>query len=488
MIYIDTSFENIKNYINKETNNNPDIIFKKVYFNKYDINVVFSESLTNRNVINDFILEFFHEVQLQNKKNIKDILSYLEQSIPANKIIRISKIKDMFYNLFSGFTLIFIDGEKECLSIETRAILNSSIAAAEREATLKGPKDAFTENYQLNLGLIRKRIKDKRLCLEELKIGKYSKTKVGIIHIKGIASSKLAKIIKNRFKEISIDAIYDTNNIMEQLSKNCKNVFPTFISTEKPDFAAMHLLSGKFVVVIENLQLVMVLPITFFELFHSPEDYYQKTKNASYTRIIRYLALFITIYVPAIYIAITTYNHEAIPSKLLINFAIQRDGVPFPSVAEAIIMLITFEIIKETDTRTPNIIGSSLSIVGALVLGEAAVNAGIVSPIMVIVIAITAISGLILSYIDVTNGVRWWRLIFLVFASVAGLIGVFIAGMVLLINLSSIENLGVPYLAPYAPLLSEDIGDDLILNRKKKYYKRKTYLSKNLKKGKVIVK
>lgn len=179
-----------------------------------------------------------------------------------------------------------------------------------------------------------------------------------------------------------------------------------------------------------------------------------------------------------------TYNPEMIPTELLINFSMQRDGVPIPSVMEALIMLLTFEILRETDARIPKIIGSSLSIVGALVLGDAAVTAGLVSPIMVIVIAITSISGFILAFFDVSNGCRWWRLLFLTFASVSGMIGIIIALMIMIINLSSVKSLGIPYLSPISPLKPKEVLNGIFVSKKSKFLQRPSYFSDNIKKGK----
>ncbi|MDD2203281.1 MAG: spore germination protein [Bacilli bacterium] len=481
---IDTSINAIKKHIKSKTNNNPDVIFKSLTFMNNKINVIFCESLSNRDIINKFILEYFEEKNTE-QKNIKDMLTFLEENIPTHKTTPLNNYDELFYNLFSGFTLISIDGYDKVLSIETKATLNSSISTAQNESTIKGPKDAFTESYQTNLGLIRKRIKTENLWLDELKIGKQSKTKIGIMYINGIVSNKLVKEIKDKISKINIDAVMDSNYIIEAITENKNNVFPNFISTERPDLVAMKLLDGRVAVIVENTQYVVIVPITFNELFQSPEDYYQKPINVNYTRIIRFIALFLTLLTPALYIAITTYNYEAIPGKILINFATQRDGVPFPTVLEALLMTLTFEILKETDTRVPSSIGSSLSIVGALVLGQAAVEAGIVSPIMVIVIAITSISGLMISYLDTTNGIRWWRLIFMFSASIVGIIGIVIAGIMFLINITSIKSFGLPYLSPVAPFNRKNLGDTLLLNNKNRLFKRNSLTAaKNQTKGK----
>jgi spore germination protein KA len=482
MSAIDESFTKLKKKMNKDTNNNPDLIFKKIYLFNDEINVIYYESLASRDSVNDFILEFFEEKD--NAKKPKDIFKYIESKIPINKVVKCDTYKQLYYNILSGFTAIHIDGINEVLCLETRAVLFSSISPAQSETIIKGPKDAFVENYQINLGMIKKRIKSEKLWLEELIVGRYSQTKIGILYMDGIASKELVNILKNNFSKIDVDEVVDTNQLMELISENSKNVFPTFISTERPDLVSRKLLEGKIAVLVENIQLVIILPINFFCLFHSPEDYYQKISNVNYTRIIRMVAFIITILIPAVHIAMLTYNHEAIPSKLLINFSVQRDGVPLPAVLETILMLVFFEILRETDIKTPSAIGSSLSIVGALVLGEAAVTAGIVSPIMVIVIAVTSISGFVASYLDVTNGIRWWRILFIIFASVAGIVGVSMAGLIFIINICSMYSLGVPFLTPLSPFIKADAGNSAFLTQKKRFFTRNKHITKNIIKGK----
>lgn len=198
------------------------------------------------------------------------------------------------------------------------------------------------------------------------------------------------------------------------------------------------------------------------------DDYYQNNKGITYTRIMRMAAFIISVSLPAIYIALITYNHEIIPPGLLVNFAIQKHGVPFPTIIEALVLTVTFEILRETDIRTPSTLGSALSIVGALVLGDAAVNAGLVSPIMVIVIAITAISEMIFNVNDVSNVIKLWRLLFMVIASISGMIGVFISFILLIAEITSINSFGVPYLYPTAPFYKVDQGNDIVLNEKYK--------------------
>lgn len=463
--------------IKKKLGNSPDFIIKKRSFNNYKIAILFNESLISSKDINDFILEPLTENN--SSKKITNISEYLMTNIPATKTVEIDNYDNLILNLLSGFTVILIDNYPTALGIETKTSLDSGIAPAINEKTLKGPKDAFTENYQVNIGLIRKRLKYEKLMLFNNMVGNIGKSKVGIMYIEGIANSKFVDKIINKIENISIDAVFDLNQIVEIISENENNVIPNFLTTERPDYAAMQLLDGKIVIVLENTPFVAVIPAFITDFFHTPEDMYNRTINASINRIIRFVAFLLTILTPALYIALTTYNHETIPEDLIINLSIQRDGVPFSTIFEAILMILTFEILKETDLRTSSKIGSSLSIVGSLILGSAAVSAGIVSPIMVIIIAITAISGLIVSHTDFVNGFRWWRIMFLIGASVAGVIGIVVVSLIFVTNLVSIKSFGIPFSIPFSPFTKKNIGNSVIISFYHKYFKRNSVTSTN---------
>ena len=233
-------------------------------------------------------------------------------------------------------------------------------------------------------------------------------------------------------------------------------------TTEKPSTAAMNLLEGRIIIISDYSPFALIIPTFFVDFFHSPEDYYQKPKNITITRIIRLIAFLVSILTPAFYIAVTTYNHETLPSELLINLTAQRSGVPFPAFVEAILMIITFEILRESDIRLPSQMGSAISILGGIILGDAAVAAGIVSPIMVIVIALTAISSLIFSHLDIINSIRIWRIIFMIFASFFGLVGLYMCGYLFVTILVSYKSFGKPYLYPLAPVNFRALKDSFI--------------------------
>lgn len=387
-----------------------------------------------------------------NKISLFDnLFKSLQNTIFNSHLKTIDNYEDIYYYLASGYTVIFINGEKKAIAIETKNELDRGVTESTSESVIRGPKDSFTENNAINLGLIRKRIKDPNLWFDETVIGKRTRTKVTIAFINDIVDEKNVKQIKQKLQNIDIDGILDGGSVRELIMTKQKSSFPKFKSTERPDLACKSLLEGKIVILIENSPFILITPGLFVDFLHSAEDEYQKSINTNFTRILRTIAFILTIVTPGFYIAITTFNQQMIPNELLISLSIQREGVPFPTAFEIIILITTFEILRESDIRIPNAMGSAIGIVGALVLGDAAVSAGIISPIVVIIVAITAICGLLYTDIDFVNATRLWRFIFILFSIICGLIGFVIAGIIFITKLCSLEIQGVPYLAPIAP-------------------------------------
>ena len=282
--------------------------------------------------------------------------------------------------------------------------------------------------------------------------------------------------ITKKLKKINIDGILDSGNLIDYLTQN-KSSFPQFQSTERPDIVCQALLDGKIVIIVENCPFTIILPTVFIDYFHTSEDQYQKSVNISFTRVLKIFAFLITLFTPAIYIAITTFDQNTVPDKLLISLAVQREGVPFPTAFEIILLMTIFEILRESDIRSPSGMSAAMSIVGALVLGQAAVDAGIVSPITVIVVAITSICSMIFTDIDFINGIRAWRFIFIIAASFLGLIGVLSASLILLIKLASLENYKTSYLSPFAPFNLKAQKDAIVRFSISHIFKRPKYIS-----------
>lgn len=464
--------------IKEETQKSADIVIRDILINNEKIYLVFSEVLSDGEYINDFILKKLTVINTNNS-----LFTYIYNNLPSNSIKEI-KENEILKNIFQGFCILII--EDRYIAVEAKSVLDRGISQTETEVSLIGPKDAFTENFNKNLGLIRKRLRTENLIVNLFMLGKESNTKVGLCFMKTIADNKLVNKVKEKLEKINIDGIIDTGYIREILLDK-ESIFPTVNITERPDTVAQALLEGKVVIIVDNTPYAMIIPTFFMDFFHTPDDYYQKSFNITFIRIIRLLAFIIAIFLPAYYISVTTHNPESIPINLLINFSSQRLGVPFPGFIEALLMIICFEILRESDARIPSKVGTSVSILGGLVIGEAAVSAGIVSPIMIIVIAISMISGLLFTSNSLIYSIRYFRIILLILSAFFGLFGLFIGMMILITKLCSIDSFGYPYTAPIAPIIKTELRDSIIKIRGgEKRLRNPMLASKNIVRGKEL--
>lgn len=463
--------------IKQETNNAGDIIYKNIQIKDQTITLIYSEVLASGNDISNMILKNIAKIIDEKITLPEDLFLFFYNSIPGHNVTKIKDYEDLLNKIWNGYTIFFVN-ENNYFAIETRATLDRGITSSENEISVRGPKDSLTENFNKNLGLIRKRIKSKYLWLDSIEIGKQSKTKVSILYMQNIAEKSLVKEIRKKLQKINIDGILDCGYLKDYLHEE-STIFPTILTTEKPDLASMALLEGKIVILCDNSPYALILPCFFIDLFHTPDDYYQKPLNISFIRIIRLLAFLISILIPAYYIAITTHNHDAITTDLLLNFLSQRLTVPFPALVEALLMTVSFEILRESDMRMASTMGTAVSILGGLVLGDAAVSAGIISPIMIIVIAISAISGLVFTSIELSSAIRYFRIFLMILASMFGIYGIFLGSLFLIIKLSSMHSFHKPYLAPFSPLILSEQEDAFIrINDTKKTKLRNPLLTK----------
>lgn len=461
--------------LKKDTNDLDDIIYREKYINNKKIYIIYNEPLTSSDKISDFVIRSLNKIH-----GFTSIGLYkkIKNNIANFKVKEIDSYEDLCMYLHKGFTIILVAGEKQALVLETRAKLNRSISEPNVENTIRGAHDAFVEDFQINLGLIKKRIKTNDLWIDKMNIGKYTSTGIGILYINGVVKEDLVLEVKKRLNKINISGVINSGTI-KNLIVNEKDKFPTILTTERPDVVSEALLQGKIAILIDNSPFVLLLPSLLGDYFKTMEDVYGKSANVTFTRILKFIAFMISIAMPAIYISLITYNQEMIPTDLLVNFATQRDGVPFPAFVEAFIMITAFEILRESDLRVPTSAGSALSIVGALILGEAAVNAGIVSPIMIIVVAITAISSLPFNEFEFINTIRIYRFLFMLGAVFMGIIGIVIVFIFFIARLSSIESFGKPYLMPLVPTYFTGLKDYIVKFKKKKIDNRLEYLSNN---------
>ena len=417
----------------------PDLVIKKMKlsFNNI-IYIVFIETVTSSNKINNYILkEIIENIKKISHKNINLFIAG-----PNTKSINQNEIFDYISN---GYACILC--KNNILAIEVKADINRSIDIPNTEPSLTGPKDAFTENYQTNIGLIKRRIKDQKLAIKNLKIGTKTQTNLGVIYLDDMVNKELLKTIMAKISNLSISGIIDSRDLSLYLENNSHSHFPTILKTERPDIVCKALLEGKIVISVDTSCYALIIPAYFIDFINPRIDDYSKDKNISFVKILRFFCFLITLLFPAFYISLINYNQETIPTSLLINFSIQRNGVPFPAVIEAFIMIILCEILRESDLRFPNSYGSAISILGALIIGEAAVSAGIVSPIMIIVIAITFITSLVFTEYELINALRYYRFIFLFSAACLGIFGMILFGIAFITNLNSIDNYTNSYLS-----------------------------------------
>ena len=466
--------EKIVNRIKEEFKNTPDLIIKKVKLSLFDtIYVLYLETVSSSNKVNDYILK-----NLSNFGSFKNTKKLdLASLIPGPNTKEIKNIDEIEYFITNGFTIVIRDNT--ILGIETRADINRGIPTPDTEPAPNGPKDAFTENYQINLGLIKKRLKSSKLKTEEFTIGRKTLTKVGLLYFDDIAEEETINLIKDKLNKIDIDDILDSSMIGQLICEEDKTHFPTYQITERPDFVSKALLEGKLVIVMDTSPFAIILPAFFIDFINPGIDNYHKSKNINFLKIIRFACFFLSMTVPAIYIALVNYNQETIPTELLVSFSIQRDGVPFPSIIEVLIMLFICEMLRESDLRFPNAYGSAISILGALVLGDAAVSAGIVSPITIIIIALTFMASLIFTEIEVSNALRNLRFIFLFAAAFYGILGLVFATFYFLIRINKIHSFGKPYFYPLVPFDKTYLLKTALKGPLRKDKKRSSILTKS---------
>ncbi len=416
--------------------------------------LIFLEGMTSKTEINDIIMKpFMYDIRLTNLEeelNFDNLNAIKTSMLSSSSVQQVSLIKDIVEGCLTGDTILLIDKTKDALVVNTRGWDKRAIAEPKTESSVRGPREGFTETLQVNKAMLRRKIKNQNLIMEEMKIGKQTKTSVCIAYLNGIVNPKLISEIKYRLNRINTDAILESGYIEQFIEDAPFSIFTTVGNSEKPEKVAAKLLEGRAAIFVDGTPFVLTVPLLFVEGFQSSEDYYSRPYYSSFVRIIRFTAYSISLLAPGIYVALSSYDYDLIPKDLLFTMAAARELVPFPAVIEAILMLITFEILREAGVRLPRNEGQAISIVGALVIGQAAVSAGLVGAPMVIVISLTAVSSFVVTpHLDSSMILR---IIFIVMAGTFGAFGILIALLGVLIHLCSLKSFGTPYLSPLTPM------------------------------------
>ena len=477
--------ENIK-IIKNIFSNDKTVVYRELSFEKPTstkcmliyINGMASSQMINDNIIKPILLSNRSDI---NHGEIMDIL--MQQVLLTGNNKKTNVVDEIIHGIIYGKTMLFIDGFAEVISIDTIGWETRTISEPQAETIVRGPREGFTESLNLNLTLIRRRVINPKLKFLFLKIGKQTKTQICVCYIEGIAEEAILKELMTRLNGIEIDGILDSGYVEELIKDAPYSPFRTIINTERPDVVVAKLLEGRFAVICDGSPIVLTLPTLFVEVFQSNEDYYDNFLYSSFVRMLRWLCFFISTSTAPIYVALATFHQELLPTSFLLSVYSARKGTPFPSFVEAMAMMIIFEILKEAGLRMPKQVGGAISIVGALVLGDAAVTARLVSAPIVIITSITGIASIMLPQV---LGLVEIRIILLLLSSFLGLYGYIFGVMGLVLHMMSIRSFGIPYMLNVPSFSAQDIKDTAMRAPWWDMYLRPKMFSKNKKRMKKI--
>lgn len=415
------------------------------------------DGLVDKNLLDEFILKPLMvdlvghpELAQATLSNIVD--KTIQSLLPGLEIKKISKMGEAINHILSGDAVLFFGDAEEGIVVGSRGWANRGVTEPVTETIVKGPREGFSETIRINTSLLRRRIKHPSLRMISLKLGDLTNTDIVVTYIEKVASPDIVSEVLVRMSRIKIDGAVGAGYIEEMIEDNPYSPFPEIAYTERPDVLAGKLLEGKVGIIVDGTPIVLVVPAILTEFLNVNEDYYLRAMIAILTRFIRYLGAFTSILAPSIYIAVTTFHQEIIPTDLLMSISAGRQAVPFPALLEALTMTVILEILQEAGLRLPKPIGQTVGVVGALLIGDAAVKAGLVGPLMVIIIGLTAVASYVIPYYDLSLAVRLIRFPLMILAGVLGFFGVAVGLYAILIHLLALRSFGVPYTSPIAPL------------------------------------
>ncbi|UOF90714.1 spore germination protein [Fodinisporobacter ferrooxydans] len=408
-------------------------------------------------------IEGLVDSELVNETVLAPLLLGSRMDIPFLAREDIADLQQAITKLLEGAVILFRDGIDQAIVLHAESVPTRSVEAPKTENVVRGPQEGFVEDVVVNKNLIRRVFPSPNLMVEEIYIGKLAPAKNYYLYLRGIANPKLVDEVRTRLLAITTDGALDAGEIEQFIEDRPKSLVPTVLATERPDRAASFLRDGHVVILANRSPNALVLPCTFWSMFHVSEDSFQRAFYGSFIRIIRLISIFITLFAPGVFIAATNYHPGMIPTDLLLAIAGSRERLPFPSIFEVFLMEFSFELIREAGIRIPSALGSTISIVGALILGQAAVQANIISPVIVIVVAITGLASFAIPNSSLGYMIRITRFFLIAFASFFGLIGLTAGFCMILIYVAGIKSAGVPFFSPYVPH-AEHNGDLILRN------------------------
>ena len=461
--------ENLKNLnIRYNALINSDIILREftitIANTPYKALIVCIDGMIDSDLVNNFLLRPLMSTNSRNAKFIdyngikikKSKKVDLEKTIhdtlvPQNDINTVSTLDDIISGVNIGNCALLVDTLSSAFLVDVKGYKAREISAPSNEVVVRGSQEAFVEKLRTNTTMLRRLINNESLIIEEMNVGKISKTNIAVCYLKNVANTKLINEVKFRLNNLDIDYIISSGQLEQLIQDDSKIAFPQVIATERSDKAANHILEGRVAIIVNGSPYVLIVPGVFLDFLSSPEDLNLKHQYSNLLKIIRFIATFITLLLPGTYIAIINYHTELLPTELLFTIAAARNTVPFPTILEILIMEISFELIREAGLRVPSPFGSTIGIIGALVLGDAAVSANLVSPILIIVVAITGLSSFTIPDFSLSFSFRIYRFLYTLLGALCGLVGIAIGLFIQVSVLANLRSFGAPYLAPYIP-------------------------------------
>ncbi|ABZ83626.1 spore germination protein ka [Heliomicrobium modesticaldum Ice1] len=422
--------------------------------------VVYVDGMVDSDLLHENVLTRLQDVRWQQVPDDELLSLFVKRIISAGNVTTVAKVRPAIQALLYGNVLLVLDSADAVIQIEAKGWEKRAISEPETERVVRGPREGFIENIVTNLAMIRRKVPNPNLKMVYREIGTRTKTKICIVYLEGVSRKELLEELQRRLDKVQLDGILEAEYIIELIRDAPLSPFETLGTTERPDTAVGKLLEGRILIVVDGSPFVITLPYLFIEYFQANKDYYENFYYSTVNRLLRYLSFFLTTSTPAIFVALTAFHQEMIPTRLLFSISAAKEGVPFPTVVEAFLMLTAFQILREAGIRLPSPVGQAVSIVGALVLGDAAVTAKIISAPMVIVAAVTGITSFIVPEMP---GVAFLLSLFFLFAaSFLGLFGYIFAVIALTIHLAGIRSFGVNYLDSITSIRLQDLKDTAI--------------------------
>lgn len=391
-----------------------------------------------------------------------DVEGLMERVIPAAQIVLVDNYEEMLAGVLSGDTALLLEGNDKAILVQLRGPNVRSISKPSTEEIVRGPQEGFIENIRTNTSLVRRRIKTPNLKMKPLQLGRQTRTNIAVAYVEGIVDPLLVPEVLKRLQRIDVDAIFETGQLEEYIQDSAFSPFPQVQISERPDAVSAALMNGRIAIFVDGTPMVMIVPTVFVNFLLTVEDHYERFQFSTFLRWLRYSFLVLSMFVPSWFVAATTFHPEMIPTSILLSICAAREQIPFPAVIEVLIMEIIFEALREAGIRLPKQIGSALSILGALIIGQAAVEAGIVSAPVVIVVSITGIASFTLPQYNGAVALRLLRFPLIILGSIFGIYGIMLGAMVLIGHMANLRSFGIPYLSPIAPASTGDVGMTLI--------------------------